>query len=282
MSRIDWWQIAIATTAEAEDLALWQLQELGCQGAASTREGDWVKVVGYLPAGRLGETDLQNFALGVCEEHADCQVSWQLIPEEDWSNAWKQHWQPQVVGRSLLIYPAWLPAPEKSDRLVVRLDPGSAFGSGEHPTTRMCLEALEELVTPGTGAIGDVGCGSGILSIAAYLLGAERVYSIDIDPLALQATRHNWQLNQLPEEGLVLGQTVGELLSQPVVGIVCNILLEPIRQLLPQLTKVGRWAVYSGVLREQGETLAAELQLAGWSVTQTKVEEKWACLLAKR
>lgn len=263
-------------------MAIWQLQELGCQGAVTSREGDRLQVRGYIPALTLGEEDLQDFALAVCAEQASCQVSWQILPEEDWSNAWKQHWQPQAVGRSLLIYPAWLPVPEKTDRLILRLDPGSAFGSGEHPTTRMCLAALEELVSRQTGAIVDVGCGSGILSVAAYLLGAERVYGIDIDPLAIQATIHNWQLNQLPEERLVVGEKIEDTVTETVAGVVCNILLEPIRQMLPQLAKLGNWAVYSGILGEQTEVLVTELELAGWRVKEVRTAEKWACLLAER
>src|SRR5205814_708758 len=110
--------------------------------------------------------------------------------DEDWANAWKQYFKPQRVGRSLVIKPSWeVYAPEEGER-VLELDPGMAFGTGGHPTTRLCLEALEEYVAPGTTAA-DIGTGSGILSLAAARLDACQVYATDIDALPRRIAREN-------------------------------------------------------------------------------------------
>jgi ribosomal protein L11 methyltransferase len=121
------------------------------------------------------------------------------LAEEDWANAWKAHYHPLRIGRRFLIIPAWQTEqvqPQPGDRLIV-LDPGMAFGTGLHPSTQLCLRAMEEVVRPGQRVL-DAGCGSGILSIAAARLGAAAVDAFDIDPLAVDATGANVALNDLP------------------------------------------------------------------------------------
>ena len=114
------------------------------------------------------------------------KAKWHLIEEEDWATNWKQHWQPTEIGDRFLIYPAWETPPEESEKLILRLDPGAAFGTGTHPTTQLCLESLEMRLYQDADSqtIGDIGCGSGILSIGAILLGAKKVYAVDTDALA--------------------------------------------------------------------------------------------------
>ena len=119
-------------------------------------------------------------------------ITWFEQSDEDWSLSWKQHWEPDPVGRRLLILPAWLELPaEHADRLVIRMDPGSAFGTGSHPTTRLCLEAIEDLPGLEGARVADLGCGSGILGIAALLQGAASVAAADTDSLAVRATADN-------------------------------------------------------------------------------------------
>ncbi len=121
------------------------------------------------------------------------------LADEDWANAWKAGYQPLHIGRSILIIPAWMldevtPAP---DELPIVLDPGMAFGTGLHPSTQLCLKAMEDTLRPGDTVL-DAGCGSGILSIAAARMGASRVDAFDIDPIAVRATEENAALNRLP------------------------------------------------------------------------------------
>ena len=160
--------------------------------------------------------------------------------DEDWSLAWKQHWQPDPVGERLLILPAWLePPPEYADRLVIRMDPGSAFGTGSHPTTRLCLEAIEGMAAarghqsggpPNLGPIrvADLGCGTGILGLAALLQGAKSLAAVDTDPLAVRASRENLASSGV-EAAVEVGQgsveTLATLLEgQPADLLLCNIL----------------------------------------------------------
>ena len=164
-----------------------------------------------------------------------------LIDEEDWSSSWKQHWQPQPVGDRLLINPAWLSVPTDTDRIILQLDPGVAFGTGTHATTQLCLEALEMRLQPGTNlTIADIGCGSGILSTAAILLGAAQVYAVDNDSLAVKATGENRDLNLIPPAKLLVDlgsiEQLQSMIPTPVDGFVCNILADIIVQLAPSMS----------------------------------------------
>ena len=127
---------------------------------------------------------------------------WIQVKDEDWSLSWKKSWKPDPIGKSILILPAWLDIPEKFlARKIIRLDPESAFGTGSHPSTRLCIEALDN--DPPVGqTIADLGCGSGILSITALKLGAKSTFSVDTDSLAISATKTNSALNDLDEKTL--------------------------------------------------------------------------------
>ncbi len=274
----NWWQITIGTTADREDILFWVLQNFGCQGMATQSQGEKIVISAYVPTETRSEAELQHFALTLAQDYDITDIKWESIPEEDWSFSWKQHWQPDSVGKNLIIYPAWIEVPAQIDRVVIRLDPGSAFGSGAHPTTRMCLEALEEVVSPQTRSIADLGCGSGILGIAAYRLGVKQIYSADLDPLAIKATRHNWELNQFPSEDLVVIQgSLGDL--PPVEGFVCNILAEPILEMMPGFKQLGEWGILSGILVDQVPIINTALQAHQWNVTKLMRQEQWACLI---
>jgi ribosomal protein L11 methyltransferase len=212
-------------------------------------------------------------------------VSWQLIDEEDWASSWKQYWQPLEVGDRLLIYPAWLEPPQKTERIILRLDPGAAFGTGVHATTQLCLESLEmrfedqekDLV------IADIGCGSGILSIAAILLGAKEVYAVDVDPLAVRATQENSYLNKIKNINLFPGSIskLQEMTDLKFDGILCNILPEVIKEIVPQMTeliKPNGWAVLSGILLDQSLEIADLLEQYGWVVAALWKRGEWCCL----
>jgi ribosomal protein L11 methyltransferase len=214
-----------------------------------------------------------------------------LIDEEDWSSSWKQHWHPTPVGERFLIQPAWLEPPPDSDRLILRLDPGLAFGTGTHATTQLCLESLEMRLSVNRSelVIVDIGCGSGILSIGAVLLGAQKVYGVDVDPLAVQAARSNRHLNRINPSNLVINQgsvqELIELLPEGVNGILCNILAEVIIEIIPQLTilaKPSSWAILSGILVEQAKPIAETLEQYGWTVAALWKRDDWCCLNIRR
>lgn len=180
------------------------------------------------------------------------------IADQDWERSWMDNFQPMRFGQRLWIVPSWHEAPDPQ-AVNLLLDPGLAFGTGTHPTTALCLEWLDGQPLQGLQII-DFGCGSGILAIAALLLGAERVVGTDIDPQALEASRDNAQRNQLADERFPL-YLPDAMPAEPADILVANILAGPLVSLAPQLStlvKPGGRIALSGILAEQtGEILAA-------------------------
>ncbi|MFQ3615960.1 MAG: 50S ribosomal protein L11 methyltransferase [Cyanobacteriota bacterium] len=290
-----WWEIQALCDPAAEDLVSWRLGDFGCKGTASERKEFGVLVRGYLPQNQAELLDLSALALrlkqdALCAGVAVPVVQWQMIDEEDWSSSWKQYWHPQEVGDRLLINPAWLPVPAQSDRIVLQLDPGVAFGTGAHATTQLCLEALEMRIEGSSDLIiADIGCGSGILSIAALLLGAKQVYAVDTDPLTIDSTNASRELNGIAPERLIveLGSLdrLTQMLPAPVDGFVCNILAEVILDLIPgfgAIAKPTTWGVLSGILLDQVKPIADSLEANGWIVATLWRRQDWCCLNIRR
>jgi len=209
------------------------------------------------------------------------------VADEDWSEVWKASYRPLLVGRRLQIVPAWLEAPP-GDRLTLWMDPGMAFGTGSHPTTRLCLEALESALRPGM-VVADVGCGSGILSFAAAALGARRVYACDIDTAAVEATRAGALRNHTADVITVLEGSVEELdRAWAAEGlrpdIVLGNLLESILlDLLPRglgrgIRPPGR-LILSGILAEQETPVRWAAERNGFRWLETRAEADWRALV---
>ncbi|GAP96567.1 50S ribosomal protein L11 methyltransferase [Leptolyngbya sp. NIES-2104] len=290
-----WWEIQVFCDAALEETAIWRFDTFGCRGAASQSQGSSCVVSGYLPQQQAQLLDLSAFSL-LLKQDALCMkllapiVQWRIIDEEDWSSSWKTYWKPQEIGDRFLINPAWLPVP-KTDRIVMQLEPGVAFGTGDHATTQLCLEALEMRlgVDPGEITIADIGCGSGILSVGALLMGVKKAYAVDTDPLAVKATKENIELNHLDPSRLIVDQgsvaDLIKLIDQPVEGLVCNILAEVIIDLIPQwtpLVKSTSWGILSGILLEQAKPVADTLEANGWIVAALWKRGDWCCLNVRR
>ncbi len=212
---------------------------------------------------------------------------WIEVKDEDWSLSWKKSWKPDPIGKLILILPAWLDVPEKFlERKIIRLDPGSAFGTGSHPSTRLCLEALDN-DPPAGQAIADIGCGSGILSIAALKLGAKSTFSVDIDSLAISATRINSDLNHIPENllNVFLGsieEIEANMPTKKIDLVLCNILAPVIKLLGPDFEKIighkGK-VILSGLLVEQIEEIKEFFLPLGWQVLEIKTKDQWALMI---
>lgn len=208
------------------------------------------------------------------------------VIEQDWVQATQAQFEPIPVGRRLLITPSWhLSEPQAGletlapERIAIEMDPGLAFGTGSHPTTRLCLEWLDSNLESGARVI-DYGCGSGILAIAAARLGARGVVAIDIDPQALAATRDNAQRNGVSVDV----RAAGSALPEPSDVVMANILSNPLKLLAPMLASLvapGGSLVLSGVLVRQAEEVAAcyppELRM-----TMAAERDGWACLVGIR
>ncbi|PSN20306.1 50S ribosomal protein L11 methyltransferase [filamentous cyanobacterium CCP5] len=291
-----WWEIQVFCDPALEESIFWRFDTIGSHGTSSQKKGKTCLIQTYFPQHHFQLLDLAALALllkqdALCSQLPPPQVSWKLIDEEDWSKSWKQHWQPQAIGDRFLINPAWLPDPE-SDRLVLKLDPGIAFGTGTHPTTQLCLESLEMRLdgqAAGELIIADIGCGSGILSIGALLLGVKRVYAIDIDDMATGSARENRALNGLsPDQLWIETGTLTRLIEavdQPVDGFVCNILAEVILDLIPDLEHIAQpstWGILSGILLDQSKLVADTLEQHGWVVATLWRRQDWCCLNIRR
>ncbi|KAF0106876.1 MAG: ribosomal protein L11 methyltransferase [Anaerolineaceae bacterium] len=228
------------------------------------------------------------------------------VPDQDWMEAWKVNYRPIPVGKKLIIVPAWLESPDET-RIPIKIDPGMAFGTGTHPTTQLCLELIESVFTDGPmtkdegrkrsssvvrpSSVIDIGCGSGILSIAALKLGADFALGVDIDEAAIKASRGNAQANGVPDEAFTLGVgSVAEVLAgrftvQKAPLVLANILAPIIVRLfdggLADLVASGGALVLSGILQEQADSVIAAARGKGLELVEQKQMGDWVALLVK-
>nr|WP_245176046.1 MULTISPECIES: 50S ribosomal protein L11 methyltransferase [unclassified Cupriavidus] len=200
------------------------------------------------------------------------------VEDQDWVRLTQSQFEPIRIGERIWVVPSWHDAPEP-DAVVLELDPGLAFGTGSHPTTRLCMQWLEQHVVPGETVL-DYGCGSGILAIVARKLGAGATVGIDIDPNAVEASRYNAERNQV-EASFALPESVSEATYDLVVA---NILSNPLKLMAAMLSarvRPGGRLVLSGVLERQAEEVAAAY--APWlPLTVWRAEEGWVCLHGTR
>jgi ribosomal protein L11 methyltransferase len=292
MANSQWWELWVLGTPALDELLSWEIQAMGCKGTSSQIKDGQLWICGYFAQIQVSEAALTQMAQQLKQSMAtadlgDIEVGWNVIQEEDWASSWKDYWQPTEVGDRLLIHPDWLPLPA-TDRIVLRLNPGVAFGTGAHATTQLCLVALEQQFNQPTDhpcVVADIGCGTGILAIATLQFGADYAFAVDNDPLAVQAAQECRDLNAIEpsrmvvEEGTI--ETAIALAQTPVDGFCCNILAHIIIELVPQmktLVKPKGWGILSGILQTQVPDVVAALTAHGWQVEQHWQQQDWACL----
>ena len=207
------------------------------------------------------------------------------VREEDWATNWKQYFHPQPVGKKLLICPSWEDPGDVGDRAVLTLDPGMAFGTGEHATTRLMLEAMEEVITPDTHVL-DVGCGSGILSMAALLLGAKSAVGVDIDPVAVKTAVENGERVGMtaPRYEMRLGN-LADAVEGTFQVVVANIVADAICALSPDVPRfLSDDGVYlvSGIIDTREQDVQKALAACGFRVVDRKESGGWLCLVTKK
>lgn len=211
-------------------------------------------------------------------------IRFRKVSEQDWANEWKQYFHVTHVGRSLVIKPSWENYVAASEEKIIHIDPGMAFGTGTHHTTNMCMEFLEEIVAPGMNVF-DVGTGSGILAIAAALLGAGKVSAVDIDPTAVRIAKENIFANKLAKrvevkQGDLLSTTQGE-----ADVIIANIIADVIIVLLSDVSvklKVGGKFLTSGIIDEREEDVLREAARYGLKLETEKHRGGWAALVLSK
>jgi ribosomal protein L11 methyltransferase len=295
---LSWWRLELPCPLELEDSLIWKLNALGVHRVALQHRPeapDQRQLVAWLPAADWPLPEREQLPAALAPLAATfglalAPLTWREQADEDWSLSWKQHWQPDPVGQRLLILPAWLDLPpEHADRLVIRMDPGSAFGTGSHPTTRLCLEAIEQLPSLPGSRVADLGCGSGILGIAALLQGASSVAAADTDSLAVRATRDNAVVSGFSGQLTVdLGsvERLAELLEgRPADLLLCNILAPVIEALCPAFTTVlapDGLGLLSGLLVDQAPRLQAVLAEQGWRAELSAQQSQWGLMTLRR
>ncbi len=301
---MNWIEASLQTDGEAAEAIADLLQQYGYQGVVIEQVGlggdaweyelpppEHLIVRAYLPEDdqaaaiqRKLETGLHH--LGQIYPVPQ-QPTYRRVPEEDWAEAWKVHYKPLRIGRHLYIRPAWLEgAPDPADVEVV-LDPGVAFGTGTHPSTQLCLIALETLAPPPARVL-DLGCGSGILAITAARLGAAHVWALDTDAQAVSATNNNVALNHLTDRITAQQGSLDTLLDSgqqfelALVNILAKVIIPMCKQGLGRIIAPGGVAVFSGLIQEQVEEVEAALRATGLNPYRRRTMGEWVGIEAKR
>ena len=308
---MQWAEVSVDTSHEAADLVSEILQELGAAGVVIEdpallneyiRSGLWdytdlkeseetevVRVKAYWALDEELEGKLQHLAArldGLTAHGIDKgagAVSWKAVADEDWAETWKEFFHTEKIGARTVIKPTWEEYEAKAGEIVVELDPGAAFGTGQHATTSLCIRALEDLVRPGM-TVFDVGTGSGVLAIVAAKLGAKRVEAVDFDPVAVRVAREN--VRQNGAEDVV--RTERSDLLKSVAGkadlIIANIIADIIVRLFGEVKgslAAGGTMLLSGIIEDRLPDVVEAAAQHGFAVEKIEQEKGWAAVIVK-
>jgi ribosomal protein L11 methyltransferase len=312
---MDWKRITIKTTTAGSEIASDILMEAGAAGTAiedraeveaqQRLPGEWdyidenilanmgeeVRVTAWYPMdNRLADTlafirqrliDVKTMDLDF--DTGSLSLETGDVRDEDWENNWKQYYKPFEVGNKLLVKPVWERA-DAGGRAVLEMEPGMAFGTGTHETTFLCLELLEKYVKPGM-LVWDVGCGTGILAVAAVLLGAEKSVAVDRDPVAVSAARNNAALNRM--EGKVdvrEGDLMKGLEGSPgliVSNIIAEVIIPMAKDAFGRLGPGGLF-ICSGIILSREDAVMEALEKAGFEIVEVKRMGEWVAIAARK
>ena len=279
-----WYGLDLTVAGKAREAVEYALMEAGALGTETNDASDeLVRVTGYfdhMPNRELVRNELGE-ALRVYDQPSSSvrEMSIRDVVDQDWLGEWKKSWQPVAVGQRFIIAPPWSEIPEGQDRIVVRIEPGMAFGTGTHETTRLCLAAIEKFF--GGGSFLDVGTGTGILAIAAAKLFPDaHIEACDTDAEAITIARENARLNGVPEHITFLVGTIED--ATPSEDLVCaNLTADVIVPMLPSLLSVTcGHLILSGILDTQLNSLKVRLQECGVSTpTQLMQDGEWVAIV---
>lgn len=218
-------------------------------------------------------------------ENIESEIMLNECRNEDWENNWKQYFHPIPVGEKILIRPIWEEEFEAGDRAVLNIEPGLAFGTGTHETTRLCLETLEKYIKKGTTVL-DIGCGSGILSIASLLLGAEKAVGVDIDALAVKTAKENGEVNGFKEpEYTILQGNLTDKVSGKFDVVVANIVADVIIMFCKDVAsfmKDGGVFITSGIIDTREQDVIDAFGKYGFKIEACHTDGGWVCFECKK
>lgn len=250
-----------------------------------TLAGEHPSITFYLDDTLQGRERLASVQQELSLLQQTMQMKVKRVCDEDWKDNWKAYFKPAKITDRIVIKPTWeIYERQSPDELIIQLDPGMAFGTGTHPTTTLCVKLMERYVTPGKSFL-DVGCGSGILSIAAALMGAVEITAVDIDPEAVRVTGENAVQNQLEQKiDVRLGDlTKGLSLTADIVA--ANLMADLVILLANDVAKhlnEGGVFLSSGILVEKRQMVADELILQGFEILESPQEGEWCAIAARR
>ena len=306
---MQWIEASINTKPEEIETLCDTLNDLGVQGVSIEDENDlnhfleqnkqyWDYIDESLSEKFKGLSRIKFYViddeagrenLKIIQEQLNQEILVNRIDDQDWEYTWRDNYQPIEIGTRLLVLPEWMES-EDTTRIILRLDPGLAFGTGSHATTRMCLKVLDSLELNEKKVL-DLGFGSGILSIAALLLGAQKASGCDVDPNAVTAARENAELNQistarydlrvgniLRDEGLK--NSLGDSYDLVMANIVADVVI-PLSGLVFRFLKPDALFLCSGIIDSRAAETEAALKSHSFSILQHLHEEEWNCYLAK-
>ena len=314
-----WNQFRLKTTTEAEDIVSSMLMDLGIEGVQIedkvplTKEDKEQMFVDILPD--IPEDDGTAYLTFYLEEDEDvasvlfrvrkeledmrsylnvgeCTIEESMTEDVDWVNNWKQYFH-QFYIDDILVIPSWEEVKaEDSDKLVIHIDPGTAFGTGMHETTQLCIRALRKYVTADTEIL-DVGCGSGILGMLALKFGARHSVGTDLDPCAITATHENMEVNGIAKDRyeVMIGNIIDDKEVQDKVGyekydiVVANILADVLVPLTPVIIhqmKPGAVYITSGIIEDKEETVVEAVKSAGLTVLDVSHQGEWVSVTARK
>ena len=319
---MNWTEVSIETAKAGLDLLCAFLTDIGFKGFAvydpddfeelmAGKAGHWdyleeglmeeltagsPRVTVYIPENAQGAEQfaaLKNLVQQLksradASDFGTLEITGKNIREEDWANNWKQYFRPLPVGECLWISPTWVDEPVPAGRTALRIDPGSSFGTGQHDTTKLCLAMLETCVQPGEKVL-DIGCGSGILSIGAMLLGAGSAIAIDIEQNAAESAAENAQRNGIPSANYqtlcgnildddALAERLGTGYDVVCANIVSDILIA-MRGLFVRYLRDGGALLLSGIIDERLDEVTASMKDAGLTVDRIEQSAGWAAVM---
>lgn len=317
---MNWLQVAIETTADGIDAVCNALSEVGIVGFEIEDKDDfnsflednrqsWDYVDEELYNEKQGPTkvkiyieedekaaeklaSVKNALESVrCEKYGSLEIKIENLAQEDWENNWRQYFKPLYVGDNIVIKPHWEEVEDADGKLIFEIDPGMTFGSGQHETTRMCVEALEKCVHKGD-RLADLGCGSGILSVIALLLGAERAYAVDIDPNCEKIAYENAALNNVGRDvytvecGNVLTDTklCEKLASEKYDIVVANIVADviiPLAEKVRLFMKEDARFICSGIIDFRRDDVKEALEKNGFEILEEKHDGDWYAFVCR-
>lgn len=286
---MEWQELTIEINYEAGEAVAGLLEDAGAQGVIMEEIDNRQRVIAYFQEEQMEK--IKNNTLPRIKTLAKYGLDTGKViveiktrDDEDWSTSWQKFFHPVEAGHRFLITPSWEQVLE-TDRKVIKIDPGMAFGVGSHETTRICIDLLEKYINNSTIKMLDIGTGTGILSIVAAMLGVKEILAIDIDPAAVKSARENIIINKVSEQIQVKAGdlTVGVSVAYPF--ITANLLPDIILRLLPSIPPLlteGGLIVLSGIIREKTDLIIKELAGYNLEVIDNTIMGEWVGLVARK